>query len=1230
MQACYLKTDKLCNNSDKMPIFGVFWSVVHALLKIVSPRKIPTRMNVAKVRLRIFLPQIPAEEYSVAAAFSLVNGAFSAGSAGRAVTNLRGAAALHRCLLFVVGLLLCCSAAARNASSSGAAASATNGRFVAVDVGDRAIVPVHSLARDTLGFVWIGTDAGLYRHDGLNWQRFGRSPSEEGSLCNEHIDVLEYDRKAGRLYVGTDRGFCFYDNAGGFVRDTVIGPRHIKTVFRDDVRGGVWVGTTDGIFFRNPLTDRTETVINGVHAASSCAAGGSLFFGSFGCIWRFDGTRSQRLALGGDGGSSGNLVLALIPVSEDFRGGFGEAGRVSGQGGVREKSSVPGKDGASGRGGVREMSREIPSGSLFVGSERGLFLYSLSDGTLKRIWSGAPVKNFLYLPDGSLAAGTDNGLLLLSPSGKIDVLRHEVGESASIPDNVVWATMLDEDGNFWVGTDHGAALMKLGDSYGFIGIGQDVMSDGLDVSSLVCTASGGIFAAGMNGLMEYSPDGFRRVYKSDRGQADRRLSHNKVRALHFDGEALWAASDGGLDRIGLTDCASGRSGVPSLNGVGSQSGGGGRSGDSGVIRNVGLAGSRSGIVGGKVTHCHIVEPSGKYLSDWMYAVEEDGCGRLWTGTYDGGLFVTAKERLAGGGDVLCDRHLCAENGLSGNIVLKLCHFDRYMAAVTDKGVDVIDEDSFAVTRLSVPDGKRTLSLASDGRRLWVGTEAGVYLLDVADSGGWSLDGKVSGESGSDGAASGDVSGGWTLRPVSGAAVSAQSLVYSAGCLWLCDDGEIWRCETSSQQWRLIRKIENPVFCLAADSLNVYAGSVNGFYSVPKSSEPVDDRSGRVVITSLYLDNVLVVPGREYSGRVILRKDTPLTDKIVLAREQNSFALTFSPMKFPAPAGRFAYRLAGFHDEWQTVQADTRAVFLNVPPGDYSFEVRHLNPAGELDSETGVLKISIMRAWYATVWAFLVYALLLAGFAAFAAYFRKVKRQLRIERAAREKAQSAAASTVSRAREFRETLSAIFGSRGVAGAETPDGQSPESSSAVSSLTGSFGTESATVAAASNHPSAGQTEASSGHPSAGRTTATSGHPSSVRTPAASTGTSTGESSRASTHGSSGVSSADAKFMREISDIVKRHLSDPDFSAAALCGESRWPAKQVYRKIKQLTGLGIVEFIRDIRLSQAAALLEQGRLSVTEIMYQVGFTTPSYFSKCFKSRYGLTPSEYQNCRK
>ena len=205
--------------------------------------------------------------------------------------------------------------------------------------------------------------------------------------------------------------------------------------------------------------------------------------------------------------------------------------------------------------------------------------------------------------------------------------------------------------------------------------------------------------------------------------------------------------------------------------------------------------------------------------------------------------------------------------------------------------------------------------------------------------------------------------------------------------------------------------------------------MNGFYSIPKSANPLPSHPDRIVITALYLDNVLVVPGTEYSSRRILDSDIALTERITLGRNQNSFALTFSSMKYPAPAGRFAWRLRGFHDEWQTGSADSRAVFLNVPPGDYSFEVCHLNPEGSPDSETKVLGIRILHPWYATIWAWLTYVVLLAGTTLFVAYFMKVRRQLQIERAEREKAQSIANSTISRTQEFRETLSAIFGSKG---------------------------------------------------------------------------------------------------------------------------------------------------------------------------------------------------------
>lgn len=68
-----------------------------------------------------------------------------------------------------------------------------------------------------------------------------------------------------------------------------------------------------------------------------------------------------------------------------------------------------------------------------------------------------------------------------------------------------------------------------------------------------------------------------------------------------------------------------------------------------------------------------------------------------------------------------------------------------------------------------------------------------------------------------------------------------------------------------------------------------------------------------------------------------------------------------------------------------------------------------------------------------------------------------------------------------------------------------------------------------------------------------------------------------------------------------------------------------KQMYRKIKQLTGMTPVEYIKSIRMKKAAMLLKQQKFTVAEVMYMVGFSNHSYFSKCFQAEFGVTPKKY-----
>ncbi|HRN15453.1 MAG TPA: helix-turn-helix transcriptional regulator [Xylanibacter oryzae] len=78
-------------------------------------------------------------------------------------------------------------------------------------------------------------------------------------------------------------------------------------------------------------------------------------------------------------------------------------------------------------------------------------------------------------------------------------------------------------------------------------------------------------------------------------------------------------------------------------------------------------------------------------------------------------------------------------------------------------------------------------------------------------------------------------------------------------------------------------------------------------------------------------------------------------------------------------------------------------------------------------------------------------------------------------------------------------------------------------------------------------------------------------------------------------------------------------------SLCERMGLGNKLVYRKLKQLTGQTPVEYIRSIRMKKAAMLLSQQKFTVAEVMYMVGYSNTSYFSKCFQTEFGVTPRQY-----
>lgn len=102
---------------------------------------------------------------------------------------------------------------------------------------------------------------------------------------------------------------------------------------------------------------------------------------------------------------------------------------------------------------------------------------------------------------------------------------------------------------------------------------------------------------------------------------------------------------------------------------------------------------------------------------------------------------------------------------------------------------------------------------------------------------------------------------------------------------------------------------------------------------------------------------------------------------------------------------------------------------------------------------------------------------------------------------------------------------------------------------------------------------------------------------------------------------------RFLPFVTEIIEENLSDPDFNVNALGEKIGMNQKSLYRKITRMTGMTTVEYIRTIRLKKAAMLLSDGKSSVPEVMYKVGFSNQSYFSRCFSKYFGVTPQQYRS---
>lgn len=568
---------------------------------------------------------------------------------------------------------------------------------------------------------------------------------------------------------------------------------------------------------------------------------------------------------------------------------------------------------------------------------------------------------------------------------------------------------------------------------------------------------------------------------------------------------------------------------------------------------------------GKLLNFIVYDKSGKYSTAWAYDILQDQKGRMWMASYQGGVFVLDKQ------------HLLAAISLS-SAATATCVADYHFS---DKGKNALS--GLHIGQL-VLDGKGMVWASSynhldriDTRTLRIshipGTDAINYLMKSDNGNVWV-------------GYNASVKCYMVNLPMKGKEVESKEWKIGGKVVSMCDVADkVWvvagnACsvlDPENNSFRFIIPMENPNN-IYYSKLNheVVMGGNDGFISIRADlTMPKDDKAqlllAGIVVNGRQTQDVLLDENIEGTPGV-----SPVGLKtLVLKHDENNFTLQLSDLPFADhPTAVYAYRLEGSDHEWHYLDKGNLDITYNgLSYGDYHLTVHVVDGEGNIGDEVYQLEISVLPPWYLTIWCKLFYLTLLIVGIAWVINAHFVRKQLKEAKKQKE--------------EILEQVQARMQFYANLADDLKNAAAHHSFEEVNDLVVSHldvnasDNESESAMIVDFHaPQDPEVE---------------------------------------------MDEMDRKLLNQIREMIEENMVDSDFNVSMLQEKMGMGNKQLYRKLKALTGQTPVEYIRDMRMQKAAKLLKAGKFSVSEVMYTVGFSNSSYFSKCFSKAFGMTPTEF-----
>ena len=354
-----------------------------------------------------------------------------------------------------------------------------------------------SFTQDESGMMWLGTENGLYSYDGYNfYPHFDRrdiTNSRVHSLC----------MRDGMIYLGTENGLMIYDiHAGKYVEKAKNGPRDIRAMLMMNDR--MLIGTSRGLYVKkgNSIRYAAEYGISQTVYSMLNTHWGQLI-GTINGLYVINGNHARRIMIG-----TGRQPLVNAIIADKHN-------------------------------------------NIWVGTEGALYSWNGRSFIPVLPLMGNSVKTLTLDARNNLLAGTDNGLYVISPNGMVSRIIHDARSQESLANNIVWSLYRDRFNNIWIGTDNGMSMLSGLSFYSYTPLADITQSgDGNCLHNIYRDSRGTMWMGGTDGLLRY--DNYNGIYANmswfRQNSSKTPLSHNRIRSIYEDADGdIWVATDHGIN-----------------------------------------------------------------------------------------------------------------------------------------------------------------------------------------------------------------------------------------------------------------------------------------------------------------------------------------------------------------------------------------------------------------------------------------------------------------------------------------------------------------------------------------------------------------------------------------------------------------------------------------------------------------------------------------------------------